>query len=98
MNKIVKGTQRKMVIVRTADSDLFDEVYFMLRKDVKRGAGASEESMLEEASRIINKSVFSREREVYGRGSISVRSFLFYLGGLFCGSGMVGLFWFIFSL
>ena len=95
MNKVVKGTQRKMIVVRTADSELFDEAYFILRKDNSRYGSASEGSMIDEANRIINKSVLSHERERGRSAAISVRELLFYIGGLVSGSGIVGLFWLI---
>ncbi len=85
-----------MVVVKTADSALFDEAYFILRKDAQKSA-APEWSMLEEANRIINKSVISREREERSKRGVSLKEFLFYVGGLVSGSGMIGIFWAIFA-
>ena len=96
MNKVVRGTQRKMVVVKASDSELFEEAYFILRKDCARERDASEDSMVLEANRIINKNVFSRER--CGTGGVTFKDFLFYVGGFVSGSGIVGLFWLILRL
>ena len=95
MNKVVRGTQRKMVVVKTTDSELFDEAYFILRKDSAKNGDASESSMIDEANRIINKNIFSRERERRRAAAISARDLLLYVGGLASGSGIVGLFWLV---
>lgn len=95
MNKVVRGTQRKMVVVKTADSELFDEAYFILRKDSARYNDSSEGSMIDEANRIINKSVFSRERDRGRAAGFFARELWLYIGGLVSGSGIVGLFWLI---
>lgn len=96
MNKLVRGTQRKMVVVKTADSEIFDEAYFILRKDTPK-SNAPEWTMLEEANRIINNSVISREKEARSKRAVSVKEFLFYVGGLVSGSGIIGLCWAIFA-
>ena len=98
MNKVVRGTQRKMVVVKAQDSELFEEAYFILRKDLGHKQSASEDSMVLEANRIINKSVFSRERDRHGGAGVTLKDFLFYVGGFVSGSGIVGLFWLVLRL
>ncbi len=49
---MVKGIQREMVIVRTAESELFEMAYFILRADVQRKSG--EKSIIAEANSIVS--------------------------------------------
>ncbi len=53
---MLKGSQKQMIVVRTRDSRLFEEAYFVMR----RGAGQKETDeldMLWEANRIIESSL-----------------------------------------
>ncbi len=78
---MLKGAQKRMIIVRTGDSRYFDEAYFVLRREV--GTQASLQSdMLSEANRILEESgVSSKER----RRSVKVCALFFLLGMLFGG-------------
>ena len=51
---MIRGAQKKMVVIRTHESRLFEEAYFVLRKDGERGM--DDEDMLQEADRIIRGS------------------------------------------
>jgi len=46
---MLKGAQKRMIVVKTEDSLLFEEAYFVIR----RGADAKGGSIVEEANRII---------------------------------------------
>ncbi len=53
---MLRGAQKQMIVVRTRDSRLFEEAYFVMR----RGAGRQEEDrtdMLFEANRILENSL-----------------------------------------
>ncbi len=53
---MLRGSQKQMIVVRTRDSRMFEEAYFVMR----RGAGRSEADeldMLWEANRIIENSL-----------------------------------------
>lgn len=46
---MIKGAQKRMIVVRTADSTIFEEAYFVMRGGEKR----EERDMIDEANRII---------------------------------------------
>ena len=48
---MLKGAQKKMIVVKTQDSKVFEEAYFVMRTDT----AASGEDMVSEANRIIEK-------------------------------------------
>ena len=51
---LVKGAQKQMIVVKTADSRYFDEAYFVLRREVK-GARCVGRDMLAEANKILEE-------------------------------------------
>ncbi len=48
---ILKGAQKKMIVVKTADSDIFEEAYFV----VKANGSGGDKDMIAEANRIIEE-------------------------------------------
>ncbi len=54
---MIKGCQKKMVIVKNISSDIFDEVYFIL-KDDRKDDSLKNEDMISEANRIVAASTF----------------------------------------
>ena len=48
---VLKGAQKKMIVVKTGSSELFEEAYFVLKASEVRG----ESDMLTEANRIIEE-------------------------------------------
>lgn len=83
--EMIKGAQKRMIVVKTADSEIFEEAYFVLRKS-NTGEG---EDMVREANRIIEESGTRRKKSTSGRllPVISVSCFLCggLLGGLITG-------------
>lgn len=78
----LKGIQRKMITVKTTDSKLFEEAYFIVRANTYE----CEEDMVSEAQKII-KSKISDEGK--GRMNISFKkavlfSFASFILGCFC--------------
>ena len=53
---MLKGAQRRMVVVKTQDSRIFEEAYFVMRTD----SAATGEDMVSEANRIIEACVEKR--------------------------------------
>ena len=53
---MLKGAQKRMIVIRTRDSRLFEEAYFVMRRDMPDSA-AHGADMLEEANRIIEHSL-----------------------------------------
>ena len=58
---MVKGTQKRMVVVKTAGNRFYEEAHFLLR-DGQRITGESEGTMLAEANRILDESMLTPRR------------------------------------
>ena len=56
---LFKGAQKKMIVIKTGDSELFEEAYFMMRPDVS----GAERDMIAEANRIIENSEGKKNKE-----------------------------------
>ena len=59
---MIKGAQKQMIVLRTADSRYFDEAYFVLRREFPIQKGASGE-MLVEADRILRENTADTRAE-----------------------------------
>ena len=79
---MIKGAQKKMIVVKTADSAVFEEVYFVMRRE----SNAERLDMLSEANRIIESSGGHKKR---GRNKRAIRVLLaisaFVCGGILGG-------------
>lgn len=53
---MLKGAQKRMIVIRTRDSRLFEEAYFVMRRDLPDG-DAHRSDMLWEANRIVERSL-----------------------------------------
>ena len=83
---MIKGAQKQMIVLRTANSRYFDEAYFVLRRELPVQKGASGEMLLE-ADRILRENtadshVGSRKRK---------RGLLFFCFGFLLGGGAAAL-------
>ena len=54
----MKGTQKKMLLLKNTGSDIFDEAYFKL-KDRVCPISVSESDMVKEANRIVSENLIS---------------------------------------
>ena len=91
---MLRGSQKRMIVVRTRDSRLFEEAYFVMRKDTE-ASDPHRPDMLWEANRIIESTLPPEERDgeppaVGLRGGLRV---LWFGLGALCGGGVVGLLW-----
>jgi hypothetical protein len=89
-----------MIVVRTRDSRLFEEAYFVVRPDADKGV-ADGADMLWEANRILENSLAGARREGLPsprdsrfRGS-SLRGLIWFGAGLLTGGGASCLLWFL---
>ena len=94
---MLKGAQKQMIVVRTRDSRMFEEAYFVVRPEADR-AGRDEMDMLWEANRILETAAPRPRgetllREEEGRGLL--RGLVWFLIGLITGGGGIGLLWLI---
>ena len=78
---MIKGAQKQMIVVRTADSRYFDEAYFVLRREVKPSRCAHNEMLLE-ANRILEENAPGTRIQ---RKKSLPRGILLFLLGLLCG-------------
>ena len=53
---MLKGAQKRMIVIRTRNSRLFEEAYFVMRRDLPEAAHHGSD-MLWEANRIIERSM-----------------------------------------
>ena len=91
---MVKGCQRRIVMLRGTGSGMFEEAYFILKPEK---AETPEPLMIAEANRIIEENTLSaptRHRPVRDRMKWRLH---FFLCGLCTGGGLVGLLWGIFG-
>ncbi len=81
---MLKGAQKRMIVVKTADSRIFEEAYFVMRGE----STSSNSDMVGEANRII-ESCTGKGREM--RQSLQNKLLLplcTFLGGSFVGCGI----------
>ena len=82
---MIKGAQKRVVVVRTADSGIFEEALFVLRQ----GSAAPETDMVAEADRIIRESGGKKRRaDIIKRILFAIACFC---GGSAFGGGLVAL-------
>ncbi len=84
---MIKGAQKNMIVVKTADSPHFEEAYFVMR--TRREAEASD--MMAEANRIIEAYV-PEGRRGRRKGPLQVKLWqlaILFCGGLLCGGSGV---------
>ena len=80
---MIKGAQKKMIVIRTAQSQIFEEAYFVMRG----GQSRDERDMIDEANRIIESCGGNRIR---GKNK-KLRAALWSLGIFLCGGAVGGL-------
>ncbi len=84
---MLKGAQKRMIVVKTSDSKLFEEAYFVLRHESRN----EESDMVAEANRIIEECGGRKgKHKKYGPKELICAAALF-LGGGTLGGVTVGL-------
>lgn len=95
---MLRGAKKNMIVVRTRDSRMFEEAYFVMRRDTGLTA-VDEMDMLWEANRILESTFPRSNREAAGKDKAGrrgrLRGLLWFGLGLICGGGGVGLLWFL---
>ncbi len=96
---MLRGAQKQMIVVRTHGNRVFEEAYFVIRRNAVRPP-ADEGDMLREANRIIESSLppASRFKEVgeprRSAGRFGLIAGLVWFGmGFASGAGLIGLLW-----
>lgn len=89
---MVKGTSRRVIVVDSPDTDLFEQAIFIVRNDILSERGVTAQMLVDEACRVARNC---------GRAQMTKRRFfrratpLFY-GAL--GAGAIGLAWLVTAL
>ena len=84
---MLRGCQKEMIMLKTAESRLFERAFFVLRRGGESAAG---DDMLAEATRLLSLAEGARPRRRWGRG------FLF-AAGLLSGIAIFAIFRFAFG-
>lgn len=89
---MVKGCQRKIVVLKDTGSDLFEEAYFILKEEHSGGEASIPPDMAEEADRILSGNLSAPKKpRTGGRRPVSgLRWFLY--GALLAGSLVTAVF------
>ena len=90
--RMVRGTQKQMVVLQTRNSIYYEQAYFVLREG-REYRGEASGSMMEEANRILDECALMPQPRVRRRLS---RGLLFVLG-ILLGSGVLGTLWLLFG-
>ena len=89
---MIKGIQRKMIVVKTRGSNIFEEAYFLLRTDLADPSYEGD-SMLREANRIIAENRCSKDAKL-AKGRRRLRAILApFVCGFICGGSVIALVW-----
>lgn len=97
---MLRGAEKRMIVVRTRDSRLFEEAYFVVRPEADR-SDRDESDMVWEANRLLESSMVGWRSDTMGSPHFSrsrrggLRGRLWFLFGLVSGGGIVGLLWFL---
>ncbi len=84
---MLKGAQKQMIVVRTGDSQYFDEAYFVLRREVRVGRRGRSD-LLREANRILEEGDTGRPAAGDCRRG-GRRGWLWFLLGALLGAALV---------
>lgn len=96
---MIRGAQKRMIVIRTHDSRVFEEAYFVIRKE--KEAVVEDSDMISEADRIIRRNtsglnaVTASPLASDSRGRLSGKErltrFVWFCIGALIGSGGTGL-------
>ena len=84
----MRGCERKIIMLKGTDSEIFDEAYFLIRRDFKEGGSTGE--IVHEAQRIVDMNTTHRRQS--GKCKSEKRAFFF--GAIF--GFFAGLIWLLF--
>lgn len=98
---MLKGAQKRMIVIRTRDSRMFEEAYFVIRRDATENT-ADQADMLWEANRIIERSTSPIEpvpmtspASLIPRRRRLLLSLFSFVVGVICGGGLIGILWYL---
>lgn len=77
----MRGCERRIIMLKGTSSEIFDEAYFLLRKDFKNDEGENE--IVDEARRIVSLNTTKRRQK-----GIFKKNWLFFAAGAFLGAAI----------
>ena len=89
---MVKGTSRRVIVVDSPDTDLFEQAIFIVRNDAMDRGGVTAQQLVDEACRVARSCSRSR---ISAEGS-ALRSKPVFWGAL--GAGVIALTWLLSAL
>ena len=90
MHKMIKGCKKGIIYLKTTESNIFDEAYFIIRHE-NECKGITESEMVEEAKRIIQGAVVDDDGKIthkrrnafpFALGAIAATALYLVLGGI----------------
>lgn len=97
---MLKGCQRKIILLRDTGSNIFEEAYFVLKADAEARRDLSESDMVSEARRIVEENTLSLSCSAGMKKSKSAKnksaSFGWFFAGCFASFCLLGLLMIIF--
>ncbi|MBQ9162177.1 MAG: hypothetical protein IJX74_02770 [Clostridia bacterium] len=91
--EMIKGAQKKMVVVRTRDSRLFEEAYFVMRRDTPQIL-CDDGDIVAEANRIIRQNTEHTRRKAIENAcerSAKISRLISFGAGFLAGGGAIAL-------
>ena len=84
---MIKGAQKKMIVVKTGDSAIFEEAYFVLRRE----SAADEADMVKEANKIIESHGGKKKKGGGFAPWVAILWAAFFFCGIITGGGAAAL-------
>lgn len=82
---MIRGVQRKIIVIKGDKSSVFENVYFLLRNDIS-DANRSDGDILREANKIIAQNYSDKKRKKYEKRKKIRRGLAIFLSGLLLGA------------
>ncbi|MBQ4556297.1 MAG: hypothetical protein IJA60_01450 [Clostridia bacterium] len=85
----MRGCERKIIMLKGTNSEIFDEAYFLLRRDFKNRG--NDEEIVREAQRIVDKNTTHRRRR-----KLDVHDTATFSAGIVAGAALAAILMIIF--
>ena len=85
---MIRGVQRKIIVIKGDKSSVFENVYFLLRNDISDAnrSDRSDGDILREANKIIAQNYSDKKRKKYEKRKKIRRGLAIFLSGLLLGA------------